>query len=92
MIEPNTDITGWITPSTKYILHLNTAILYKEKPTVSVPLTEILAIDDSGVHALTPVDIGEDTAPVIEEGGERHYPANNISHVEFRNNESKTDL
>ena len=83
MREPNPDIDGWITPSTRYILHLNTSILYKEKQTLSVPLVEILAIDDSGVQALTPVDTGEDTGPVNEEGGERHYPSNNISHVEF---------
>jgi hypothetical protein len=83
MTGPTTDIDGWITESTRYIIHLNSTILYKEQPTVEVPLVEIIEISEEWITAKTPVDVGEDTSPVNEEGGVRAYKTENVNQIIF---------
>lgn len=78
-----TDIGGWITENTNYVIHLTAPMLYKEELTVEVPLVEIIRVSDMQVVAKTPVDVGEDTAPVNEEGGERGFPTEKVSQIRF---------
>lgn len=83
MTGPTTDIDDWITESTRYIIHLNSIILYKEQPTVEVPLVEIIEISEEYIDGKTPVDVGEDTAPNNEEGGTRGYKTENVNQITF---------
>lgn len=83
MTRASTNISDWITESTRYVIHLNTAILYKETPTVEVPLVEITEVSDKHVVGKTPVDVGDDTSPVEPRAGERSYPSESVSRITF---------
>lgn len=80
----------WMTESTTYIVHLCSAMLYKEEWTVSVPVVSIECNQES-VIAQTPVDVGDDTSPISEYHDEdsrgRLWKLSEIRDIELLNNE-----